>query len=513
MQMYNKLIGFIQVMSSKKLMFLSFIAGALAALGFAPFFWIPLTFFGFSFFYFALTVYPFARARTVFWYGWFFGLGFFSVGLYWIALAMHVDWWRFGWIFPFALFGVPSGLAVVVGIVAYLTDLIKGRTWLQFIAFGAFWSVLEWVRGHTCPVFPWLLISDVWLFSPQISQALSVMGSYGLGLLTVYLVTMPALARKDVILGGLCFIVILWFAGDYRLKHHPTEYDHNVTLYLVQPNILQSEKWDPALIQRNLQKLYRMSQNQIKDQVFIIWPESAIPFPTESESTLTRDLGTLLKDQDYLAFGFIRMTDKGEEKKMYNSIVTINNKGQFVGLYDKSRLVPFGEYVPLRAIIPNSITKLTYGPMDYSAGSGPRTIFLPNLPSFSPLICYEIIFPGQVTVPGFETKWILNLTNDGWYLDSSGPYQHFQMARARAIEEGIPVVRVANTGISCVIDPCGRVLKSLAYGKEGVIIQPLPQPISGRTLFVLWRDVPYLLFVAIILMSIMIILLSRKSQD
>jgi apolipoprotein N-acyltransferase len=511
MPMQHKIIGFFQILSIKKLFLIAFIAGALSALGFAPFFWVPLTFFGFSVFYYALCVYPFPRSAIVFWYGWFFGLGFFAVGLYWIALSMHVDWYHFGWLFPFALFGVPAGLAVNIGIVAYLTDLIKGKDILNYFAFGVFWSIFEWIRGQIFPVFPWLLLSDIWLFSLQISQSLSVIGSYGLGLVTVYLVTLPALARKDYILGGLLCLSLLWVAGEYRLKQHATQYYSDLTLYLIQPNIPQEQKWDRALIQQNLQKLYRMSQNQLEEQLFIIWPESAVPFPLHNESPLARELAELLKTQDYLAFGTLRLMHEGDSKTLYNSIITINSQGRIVGVYDKSHLVPFGEYIPLRPIIPNWITKLTYGPLDYTPGSGPRTLYLPHLPGFSPLICYEIIFPGRVTARHvFDTSWILNLTNDGWYLNSSGPYQHFQMARARAIEEGLPVVRVANTGISGVIDPYGRILKSLAYGKEGVIIQVLPRAIPGRTLYVLWRDLPYLICVVIFLMLIVFTFFRRK---
>lgn len=512
MQIQNKIIGSLRLLNLKKLFLLAFIAGGLSGLGFAPLFLFPLTFLGFTTFYFVLCIYPFPRSRVVFWYGWFFGLGLFAAGLYWIALSMHVDWVRFGWIFPFALFGIPAGLAVCTGFVAYLTDLLEEKSILKFLAFGAFWCVLEWIRGQIFPAFPWLLLSDIWLCSLQISQSLSVIGSYGLGLVTIYLLTLPALGRKDYVLGGLLCLSLFWVAGQYRLQHNPTQYESDLALYLVQPNIPQEQKWDPALIQRNLQKLYGMSKNQLTEQVFIIWPESAVPFPVENDSRLAHELASLLKTQDYLAFGNLRLTHEGNTKKLYNSLMAINSKGHIVGMYDKSRLVAFGEYMPLRTIIPNWITKMTYGALDYSPGSGPRTVYLPHVPGFSPLICYEIIFPGQVTPRhNFDTSWILTVTNDGWFLNSSGPYQHFQMAKARAIEEGMPVVRVANTGISGVIDPYGRILKSLAYGKEGVIIQALPKPIPGRTLYGAWRDMPYLICLMVLLMSILFTLFRRKT--
>jgi apolipoprotein N-acyltransferase len=513
MQILNQISYALYSLQGKKLFFCVFMCGAIAALGFAPVFWVPLTFVGFSVFFFLLKESPSFPVKPLFWMGWFFGLGYFTVGLYWIALALHVDWMKFGWLFPLALIGVPSGLAVTTGVVAYLTTFIPEGPFLRYLAFGLFWSVLEWVRGHIFPLFPWLLISDIWLFSPQLSQTLSVIGSYGLGLVTVYLLTLPALARRDALLGGLCLLLILWFWGEYRLKTNPIQCEAALTLYLVQPNIPQEQKWDPELTRHNLEKLYALSQNSLQEQIFIIWPESAVPFTVQSDSQFSEQLGTLLKKKDYLAFGEPRVTGEGEQKKIYNSIGVINQRGQIIGVYDKSRLVPFGEYIPFRAIIPASVSKLTYGPLDYSAGEGQRTIFLPDIPGFSALVCYEIIFPGAVTPHhSLRPAWILNLTNDGWYLNSSGPYQHFQMARARAIEEGLPVVRVANTGISAVIDPYGRVLKKLPYGVEGIIVEFLPKSISGATLYVFWRDIPYLLSVFLLFVLILMWPHYRKSR-
>lgn len=496
----NKLIAYIEFLSLKKLFAISFVLGGLSALGFAPFFLIPLTLLSFTLFFFILCHYPFLRARRAFWTGWFFGLGFFMVGLYWIALALHVDWYKFGWLFPFALVGVPAIGAFYPATVTYLTHLVKVEGVLKLLAFGVFWSMLEWVRGHIVPLFPWLLISDIWLFSPQISQSLSVVGSYGLGLLTIYLVILPALARKELMLGGLCVITAMWFAGQYRLNQHPTEYQPDLLLYLVQPNIKQEIKWDPEHLNENLQKLYAMSQNQHKENLIIVWPESAVTVSVESEGNFAKQAATLLKPGDYLAFGEPRVTLENGFKQVFNSFAVINQQGKIVGMYDKSRLVPFGEYVPLRSVIPDWIAKISYGSLDYSAGKGKRTTYLPHVPGFSPLVCYEIIFPGSVIPNGScNTEWILNITNDGWYMDSSGPYQHFHMARARAIEEGLPVVRVANTGISAIIDPVGRVLRNIPYGVEGVIVEALPKPIVERTLYSFWRDIPYLLTVIFIL--------------
>jgi len=514
MPLITKLNRFLYSLNAKKLFALTFLLGACSALGFAPLFWFPFSFIGFSAFLFILSYYPFSQTKIVFWTGWFFGLGYFVVGLYWIALSLHVNWWKFGWLFPIAVLGIPAVGGIYTAVVAYLTNMIKEPGVLKYLAFGAFWSILEWIRGHIFPLFPWLLISDIWLFSPQIAQTLSVIGSYGLSLVTIYLLTLPALAKKEYALGGLCLITTLWFSGDQRLKNHPTEFDNDILLYLVQPNIAQDQKWSPENIKSNLEKLYLLSKNKLDKRLFIIWPESGITFTVDSDSLVAKQLSTLLKKDDYLAFGEPRFSNEGGSQKVYNSLAILDNTGKIVGVYDKSRLVHFGEYLPLRTILPDWMTKLSYGSIDYSRGDGLRTLLLPNTPGFSPLICYEVIFPGEVTPHHCShTSWIVNITNDGWFLNSSGPQQHFQMARARAIEEGVPVARVANTGISGLIDPYGRVIQALPYGIEGILIEPLPKPIPGRTLYVIWRDIPYLITIIFLLGAILWFGLYRKSKE
>jgi len=170
---------------------------------------------------------------------------------------------------------------------------------------------------------------------------------------------------------------------------------------------------------------------------------------------------------------------------LWNSLHAIDSSGNIAATYDKHHLVPFGEYMPLRSIM--SVAKLTHGNIDFSSGPGAQTLQVPGLPPFSPLICYEAIFPGQVASGDVRPGWLLNITNDGWFGNTAGPYQHLQAARLRAIEEGLPMVRAANTGISAVIDPLGRILAHLPLGQEGVLQIALPRAL-GRTPYAMLGD-------------------------
>ena len=184
--------------------------------------------------------------------------------------------------------------------------------------------------------------------------------------------------------------------------------------------------------------------------------------------------------------------------RIWNSIFAIDGTGKILGHYDKAHLVPFGEYAPLRDVLP--IDKITHGAVDYSAGPGVRTLRLPGLPPVSPLICYEAIFPGAVVDPSDRPAWMLNLTNDAWYGITAGPHQHLAIARVRAVEEGLPMIRAANTGISAIIGPYGRVLVRLGLTKAGVIDGPLPAPAPNATIYARFGDIPF--FVMLVLFAV-----------
>jgi apolipoprotein N-acyltransferase len=222
----------------------------------------------------------------------------------------------------------------------------------------------------------------------------------------------------------------------------------------------------------------------------LVWPEAAAPAFLARDADARAAIARVTPKAGLALVGTVR-TDPppARPEHVWNSIEAVDAKGDIVAAFDKFHLVPFGEYVPLRGVLP--INKITPGTVDFSAGPGPRTIALPGLPPASPLVCYEAVFPGEVTDPASRPGWLLNVTNDAWYGFTSGPFQHFAIARTRAVEEGLPLVRAANNGISAVVDPYGRVPSYLPLDAVGVLDAPLPQALPP-TLYSRVKDVPFL---------------------
>jgi apolipoprotein N-acyltransferase len=234
----------------------------------------------------------------------------------------------------------------------------------------------------------------------------------------------------------------------------------------------------------------------------VIWPETAATFFLETDPGRRAMMADVLSPGDVLITGAPRTFPRDSDKfQVWNSVEVINDQGQIVASFDKFHLVPFGEYVPFRSILP--FPKLTEGRTDFSFGHGPATLHVKNLPPFSPLICYEIIFPGAVTDDRDRPSWLLNVTNDGWFGHSAGPYQHLAAARFRAVEEGIPLARAAYTGVSAVFDSYGRNQKSLALTKRGILLSPLLDDKNHTTVYYMWRNIPFYGIVALIFVLVL----------
>ncbi len=473
----------------------AYLLGMLAAIAMPPFYLFPLLAVAYSGLFFLLT--SCTRARQAFFESWFFGLGFFVTGLYWICLSLTVDLSRFGWLIPFALFGLNGLIALFPALAGWVfykaspppqagegngayarksVSAVGGgrfppkspRKRGELILFPLVFFASEYARGHMFTGFPWNLSGYTWAFSAYTLQLTNFIGIYGLTLLTLCAAILPAAyvrGYKKIALGGMLVFVLLMSVSAIRLVNAPpTEYVEGIKLRLVQPNIPQSQKWDPEKAASNLRTLIQMSVSH--SATHIIWPEAAIPFLLGVDPELGSILADTLAENQWLLAGTLRV----QEGKVFNSLVAINSNGTQAS-YDKHHLVPFGEYVPLRGIFP--IEKITPGVGDLSAGGDLKTIVLPGTPPFSPLICYEAIFPGKVT--DGKAEWLLAVTNDAWFGRSTGPYQHFAMARVRAVEEGLPLVRVANTGISGVVDSYGRIIATIPLGTQDVLEIGLPK--------------------------------------
>jgi len=420
--------------------------------------------------------------------GWWFGVGHFAAGFYWVAHSFLVDSARYGWMAPFAIFGMAAGLAVFPMITAALCrcGFSSGR-WTavtRMMMFAVAWTALEWVRGWIFTGLPWNLVGTVWAFSDAVSQSVAFIGVYGLSLLSVLgAVSFASLAeeaggrsRAAPAMAALAMVAAIWAGGALRLQAGDAGSVEGVQLRLVQPNIAQHLKWKPELRVGHVRHLLEMSlrpPTSGQAPTHVIWPETAVPFNLSNEPGLLTALGTAAPAGGLLITGAPRATPPGGgAPQAWNSLHAVTSDGELAATYDKVRLVPFGEYVPLRGVL--SFGKLTEGRRDFSPGTQGHTLALKGLPPVSALICFEIIFPGEVVDSERRPEWILNLTNDAWFGQSAGPYQHLVTARLRAIEQGLPVVRVANTGISGIIDAYGRMTAQLALGEEGVLDAGLP---------------------------------------
>jgi apolipoprotein N-acyltransferase len=435
--------------------------------------------------------------------GWAFGFGFFLAGLYWIAAALFVDLRAFWWLVPVAVLGLPAVLAVYAGIALAATELatrcLRLPPTARICAFAISWTATAWIRGHAFTGFPWNLIGYAWsgAFPGALAvlQSVAWIGIYGLTLITVLAASLLALLgtpllapvrpgrRQAPAVAAALLILVPAAAGAIRLKLLPLR-ETGIWLRLVQPSILETLKWNPAAALSNFDRLLALSRQPAAHRLAaVLWPEAAVPFLLGRDAPARQAIAAVAPKGGYVITGALRANPPpGPVVKLWNSIEAVNGNGQIEARYDKAHLVPFGEYIPapFRELLP--IKKITPGMINLSAGPGPRTITLPGLPAFAPLVCYEVIFPGAVVDEAQRPQWIFNATNDAWYGRTSGPYQDFAMARTRAIEEGLPLVRVANNGISGVIDPLGRITARLALDDIGYADILLPQAVA-RTLY------------------------------
>jgi apolipoprotein N-acyltransferase len=431
--------------------------------------------------------------RAAFGIGWWWGLGFFVPGLYWTTLSLFVDIARFWWLVPFALFGLPAGLAIFPGAATLVTHLAPGRTLAKTLVLALAWVAAEWLRGHILTGFPWILIGYAWSADAPpllaVLQSTSIFGIYGLSLVTVAAAALPAAlampGRHGTIpaLAGLGMVVALGIFGWLRLPETPDPTVPGATLRIVQPNIAQTLKWDPKVRQENFQAMLALAATPGAAPVTdIILPEAAVTYLINRDGAARTALAAVTPPGGLMLAGSIRSNPAPDPPvDFYNSLAVIDGSGRILESFDKFHLVPFGEYVPLARYLP--LDRLVGGVGALSSGTGPRTLDLPGLPPVSPLICYEAIFPGDVIEPGRRPGWLLAITNDAWFGISTGPYQHFAIARVRAVEQGMPLIRAANTGISGVVDPYGRVLARLGLDRAGIIDTPLPMAFGTITLY------------------------------
>ena len=473
---------------------LAAIAGALSGLAMAPTYAVPVLLITVP--CLVLLMDAASGWRRAFALGWWFGFGYLVVGLYWLRNAFLVDADKFAWAIPFGTLALPAGLAIYAGLAMVLAHKLWRPGPGRILTFAGCWTLGELARGYVLTGFPWNLIGDAWSFSPAMAQGAALIGSYGLSLITMAIAATPAALRgRDLatprgwlpVAAGVAVLAVMGFGGGLRVLAGAYDTEPGVHLRIVQANIPQNQKWDVGHREDVLLKYMTMSEEDTETSpVTIIWPESAISYFIDQEPARRVLIGRLARPDGHVILGVPRYRREGADVlDFWNSLEVLDDEGRQEAIYDKAHLVPFGEYLPMRWLFGRiGLDKLVeVGDGDFLPGPGRMTIDVDGLPPFSPLICYEAIFPGAVTDRAHPPAWILNITNDAWFGDSAGPRQHFAMVRMRAIEEGVPVVRAAVTGISGVIDGYGRVLRKLPLGVAGVIDATLPMPIAGRTVF------------------------------
>ncbi len=470
---------------------MAFLAGALLTATFAPLSFFPAAFVAFPLM--IILVDCAASRQQAFAFGWWTGFGLFSIGLTWIGHSFSQQDNVPQVLAPFAILALAGLMALYIAVTFWLAHRFWVKGALRVVLFAAIWMLLEYARGFLFTGFPWHLAGSMWADWMPAAQIASVTSIYGLSALTVLAATAPAVlltSRLKPLIIGLAVVPamvlgggVLW--GQSRLVANETEYDLSVSLRVVQANIKQREKWIPHLIDDHFNKHLRLSRTgsdrgKAEGVKLLIWPEAAVQRQNfDREASLLRwRMARMLEFGSYAITGTPRYQQIPGQIKYYNSLVAFNSRGQLHARYDKVRLVPFGEFMPFRGFF-SAIGLSALAGNSFDHGAGAQTISLPGVPSFSPMICYEIIFPGTVPTGAGRPSWLLNITNDGWFGLTNGPYQHLGLARFRAIEEGLPIVRSANTGVSAIIDAYGRTVLSLGLDQEGVLDSPLPRPIMA----------------------------------
>ena len=477
----------------------AFVSGALAALAMPPLYWLPLGVLGIVVFVWLWDGAPSAKSAWL--RGWAWGLGHFAVGSYWILEAFYVPPAEYGPLGPPIVIGLAGVLGFFPGLAAGAARWVAlrwprlGGRYSRLILLAITWAMAEWLRGHVFTGYPWNPLGHVWAFAMPLMQSVALFGVFGLGLVTFLVLAAPVTGWRASI-AALVVVGAAGLAGQSIMP--PIEQGRGAgdgpMLRIVQPNTPQDQKWRPENRAQLVNKLVSMSRRAGFDNLSaVIWPETAPPFIIEPGTPSLPILGSAAPPGGYLVTGAARGTGRREDG-VWNALLVIDPAGEIVAHYDKVHLVPLGEYIPFHKQLAPVSGAIGRG--SFEVGAGRTTLELPRLPSFSPVICYEVIFPAAVTGPGPRPRWLLNVTNDAWFGLSSGPYQHLVSARVRAAEEGLPMIRAANTGVSAVIDAYGRVLAALDMQQEGIIDHRLPAA-REPTPFGRWGDWMFLGLLAI----------------
>ncbi|MEN3929730.1 apolipoprotein N-acyltransferase [Microvirga sp. W0021] len=441
--------------------------------------------------------------------GWFWGFGYFTAGLWWLGKAFLVEADQFAWAMPFGVIGLPAVLAIYTALAFVILSFMWSTHWSRILVFTAVITLFEWLRGTLLTGFPWNVIGMALGNHLYFMQAAAYIGLYGLTLLTIFIGSAPAtLLDKSARLLTSCFALVVLAGlsglGYSRIPEEPQPTFVNVRLRIVQPNIQQDENFNSSNSEAILENYIELSTEALPEEkpTHYIWPESAFPFILHRQIEALNRIGTMLSKNGNasLITGAARMIPPlpGEQAyQFFNAIQTVDSNGIIRDTYDKSHLVPFGEYEPAFAkslLRMTGLKQFVSIPGGFTPAEKRAPFSVSGLPPVAANICYEAIFPGEILPQsGARPGVIINVTNDAWFGDSPGPYQHFAQARLRSVEEGLSLVRTANSGISGVIDPYGRILKMTRLNHVEVLDSELPLPLEEQTFFNRLGQIPTLI--------------------
>jgi apolipoprotein N-acyltransferase len=436
--------------------------------------------------------------------GWSFGFGYFVTSLYWLGFAFLVDAEPFALLMPLGVAALPAGLALFWAGAAAGAIAVWQPGPRRAVALAVALAAGEWLRGHVLSGFPWNAPGYAAGALDGLGQGAAFVGLYGMTLLVLLWAGLAAVLASEALeppgadwrgsragngaagAGGRAL------AAGHRIDGHVRERlpAHRPGQYRARRQVGPEHRDEIVAAHLDLS-----TAGGLAGVTHLVWPESAVPMLIDEAPEARERLVRALPDHVTLLLGALRreLHDPAgtPSVRVYNSLFAVSGAGDILARYDKWRLVPFGEYLPFEALLePLGLRQFVPLPLGFSAGPAPRTLAIEGTPGFAPLICYEAIFPRALIDRRDRPEWLLNVTNDGWFGNTAGPYQHLEQARFRAIEEGLALVRAANTGISAVIDPYGRILHRLPLGEAGRFDSPLPRPLPP-TVYALWGDLPF----------------------
>ena len=482
---------------------LALACGGLAAIAQPPFGFLP-GLLGYALLAHLVDAAPEARPlRAAFWRGWLCGFAYFFIGCWWVAEAFMVDARGQGWMAPFAACLLPAGLGLFWGAAMALYRLLRPERPWRWLVFAAAMTVMEWLRGTLLTGFPWNLPGETWAAGGAISQTASLVGAYGLTWITLagasaFAAVMAGptrISRAAPPLLALAVLAGMWGFGELRLRHAVAPSAAGPLVRIVQPDVPELDKYSGDNVRSIFVKYVSLTAAPARRAPdIVLWSEGAIPL--SAEDILAPGLGwsqiiqQSLHPGETLMFGAYRQAGRPPAEHFYNSLVAVRSNDarlQVTGVYDKYKLVPFGEFIPAKEILgPLGFKDLAHLTDGFDFGARPHPIAPAGIPPAQPLICYESLFPDlvreAVNSGPVRPRWIVNVSNDAWFGVTSGPLQHLNQASYRAIENGLPIARATPTGVSAMIDAYGRILpgQSLGLGKSGDIDALLPPalPIS-----------------------------------